>query len=324
MKNILAADIGGTNSRFAHFETDLQTPLRLRDRKWFPTTEAKSFPDLLDQLRASNFSLPLDQADIAVIAVAGPVEKDVFCSPPYISWHFDLLENETAKILPHAFLINDFVAQAYGCRSPIGKTARSIIAGSRIKGSAIGVIGAGTALGKAILLPRPDGEYLALPSEGGHGYFPFLTPHELDFQKFYQEKSGLNHISGNLVVSGRGLRYLHWFLTGDDLEPKQVTALFSENSGSMTLAWASKFYGRICRDFTLDILARGGLYIAGGVAAKAPKLLTHKNFRNAFSDSETMGHILKQIPVFLMDNQDSGLWGAGFQGSLILQKELAL
>jgi glucokinase len=33
-----------------------------------------------------------------------------------------------------------------------------------------------------------------------------------------------------------------------------------------------------------------------------------------------MGHLLANIPVFLMDNQESGLWGAAFLGQQILQK----
>ncbi len=318
LKTILAADIGGTNSRFAHFQTDLKTTLDLVGTKWLPTTEAESFAELLEQLRLSDFTLPADKADIAVIAVAGPVEGGNYCAPPYISWDIDLTREENEKKVKQAYLINDFVAQAYACRSPIGKSARTILAGEIIADGAIGVLGAGTALGKAILVQVSDKEYLALPSEGGHAFFPFLTQREIAFQEFYREKSGLEHITGNLVVSGRGLRYIHWFLTGEDLEPQQVTARFAEEKESETLAWAAKFYGRVCRDYALEVLARGGLYIAGGVAARTPEMLTHENFRHAFLDSPTMGHVLAKIPVFLIDNQDSGLWGAAFYGQQIL------
>jgi glucokinase len=33
-----------------------------------------------------------------------------------------------------------------------------------------------------------------------------------------------------------------------------------------------------------------------------------------------MNHVLSSIPVFLMDNQDSGLWGAAFYGQQLLRK----
>lgn len=318
MKTILAADIGGTNSRFAHFQTDLETSFALVDTLWLPTNGATSFVQLLEQLQSSDFSLPAYEADIAVIAAAGPVEHASYCAPPYISWDINLAREAVANTFQQAVLINDFVAQAYACRSPVGKSARNILPGEIIAGGTVGVLGAGTALGKAILVQVSTGEFLALPSEGGHGYFPFLSQKEFAFQKFYREKSGQNHVTSNLVVSGRGLRYIHWFLTGEDLTPKEVTARLTRTSE--TLDWAAKFYGRACRDYALAVLARGGLYIAGGVAARTPELLTHDHFRSEFLDSPTMGHLLATIPVFLMDNQDSGLWGAAFHGQQILRK----
>jgi glucokinase len=319
-KTILAADIGGTNSRFAHFTTGPGSTLELVGTKWLPTTKADSFARLLDQLRASDFSLLPDKADIAVIAAAGPVEHSSYCAPPYIPWDIDLDRDRQGQLPDRAYLINDFVAQAYACRSPIGQSARSILTGNIVEDAAIGVLGAGTALGKAMLIPVPGQGFLALPSEGGHASFPFVAAEEFSFQKFYRQKSGLQHITGNLVVSGRGLQYLHWFLSGEELSPREVTSRFAEDSNSETLAWAAKFFGRACRDFALEVLARGGLYIAGGVAARAPAILTHESFRAEFLNSPTMGHILAEIPVFLIDDQESGLWGAAFHGQQIVMK----
>ncbi|MCL7488484.1 MAG: glucokinase [Desulfobulbaceae bacterium] len=318
VKTILAADIGGTNSRFAHFTTGNGSSLEMVETKWLPTTEAESFVQLLEQLRDSSFTLSPDKADIAVIAAAGPVEHNSYCAPPYISWDIDLGRDRSGKLPDNSYLINDFVAQAYACRSPVGLSARAILPGKIVEDGVIGVLGAGTALGKAMLVPVPGQGYLALPSEGGHAAFPFVSSEEFSFRKFYQEKSGRQHITGNLVVSGRGLHYLHWFLSGEELEPREVTARFTPESE--TLAWAARFYGRACRDFALEVLALGGLYIAGGVAAGNPEILTHENFQKEFLNSPTMGHLLAEIPVFLIDNQDSGLWGAAFHGQQILQK----
>lgn len=317
-KTILAADIGGTNSRFAHFETNRQKPLTLISTKWLPTAGVESFPQLLEQLRKSDFTLQPAAADIAVIGAAGPVENDSYCNPPYIPWDIDLKEDLGVNAFQQSILINDFVAQAYACRSPVGKSARRILDGTMLTRQTVGVLGAGTALGKAVLIPITGSDFLALPSEGGHAIFPFVSQREFSFQEFYREKSGLQHITGNLVVSGKGLHYLHWFLTGEKLTPKEVGAQFT--TASETLAWAAKFYGRICRDFALEAITRGGLYIAGGVAAQNPELLTHENFRTEFLSSPTMGELLAKIPVFLIENQDSGLWGSAFFGQQILQK----
>jgi glucokinase len=272
---------------------------------------------LLAQLRSSDVPLDLQDADIAVIAAAGPVERGVYCAPPYISWDIDLTGKEISGIMPRAVLINDFIAQAYACRSPVAPSARVILAGESVADGTVGVLGAGTALGKAVLAPLESGGFQALPSVGGHGYFPFLSEREFAFQKFYREKSGEHHITGNLVVSGRGLSCLHWFLTGQKASPEEVTTK-GLHAGSETLAWAARFFGRVCRDFALEVFCRGGLYIAGGLAARTPGILCHSDFRKEFVDSPTMGHVLSVMPVFLMDDQNSGLWGAAFYGQQLL------
>ena len=318
MKTILAADISGTNSRFAHFQIDENDSLVLKNTIWLETAEAGSFTELMEQLNDSEFSLSTDKADMAVIAVAGPVQHETYCDPPYISWDIDLAAKEIKKVFQQASLLNDFAAQAYACRSPVGKEADEILAGEVDEDGAIGVIGGGTALGKATLLTLSEYGYHAMASEGGHAYFPFVSQREFAFQKFYREKSGQRDITGNLVVSGRGLQHIHWFLTGEKMEPKEVAARFTPDSE--TLAWVAKFYGRACRDFALEVLALGGLYVAGGVAAKNPQILVHEDFAKEFVRSSTMEHILKKIPVFLVDNQDSGLWGAAFYGQQLLRK----
>jgi len=319
MKTILAADIGGTNSRFAYFQSNPESTLSLKDSIWLPTGKAESFAQLLAQLRSSPFPLAVEAADIAVIAVAGPVERGVYCAPPYIAWDIDLTAKEVSATMSRTVLINDFVAQAYACRSPVVESARVVLAGDSVADGAVGVLGAGTALGKAILVPLESGGFQALPSEGGHSYFPFLSEREFAFQKFYREKGGEHHITGNLVLSGRGLSYLHWFLTGEKATPEEVTT-HGLSPASETLAWAAKFYGRACRDFALDVLCRGGLYVAGGVAARTPGILTHEDFRKEFTDSPTMSHILSAMPVLLMDDQNSGLWGAAFFGQQLLRR----
>lgn len=315
---ILAADIGGTNSRFAWFQTEAEDHLRLMDVVWLQTREAESFPRLLEQLRARPFSLLPEQADIVVIAAAGPVEGGLYCAPPYISWDIDLRRPEIAKVVNRAVLLNDFVAQAYACKSPIGASAKPILSGEAVPEGMIGVLGAGTALGKAILVPLPGGGYHALPSEGGHAYFPFLTDREAAFRRFYQKTGGESHITANLVVSGRGLCYLHQFLTGERFTPEEISAR-GLGPDSETLAWAARFYGRLCRDFALDVLATGGLYVTGGVAARNPSILLHEAFQKEFRDSPTLGRLLARIPVILIDHENSGLWGAAWLGKQLLQ-----
>jgi glucokinase len=312
MKKILAADIGGTNSRFAFFDIDQKGDLSLKETKWLNTGESSSFGHLLENLRQSDFSLKSEDADIAVFAIAGPVEKGVKCSPPFISWDVDISHGEKDFGLRRSLLINDFVAQAYACRSPIGEEAEQIKPGTAVPDAAVSVIGAGTALGKAVTISDGSGGYLAIPSEGGHASFAFESQREWEFKDFLIEELGDTYITWNKVVSGMGMSLIHQFLTGGKLDPKDVISRMLPDSE--TLQWASRFYGRVCRNFALDTLSAGGMYIAGGVAARTPELVKHKAFSDEFVRSDTLGDLLRNIPVYLITEQNAGLWGSAVLG----------
>ena len=71
MKRILAADIGGTHSRFGYFRADEKGKLSLVETQWIDTANASSFAHLMDLLQKTPFSLSPEQSDI---------EKGVFCS----------------------------------------------------------------------------------------------------------------------------------------------------------------------------------------------------------------------------------------------------
>jgi glucokinase len=318
MKNILTADIGATNSRFAHFEVDQKGKLSLVGTQWLKTQEFGSFGDLVEQVGARDFPLGTEGADIAIIAVACPVERGVYCSPPYISWDIDLSTAQKKLGLNRSFLINDFVAQAFACRSPIAEAAEQILPGQRVFNATVAVIGAGSNLGKAALVPDGSGGFVAVPSEGGHANFPFVSDREFEFQEFLLRELGEEYVTANTIVSGRGLSSIHRFLTGETLKPQEVTAKLTPNSE--TLVWAARFYGRACRNYALETLALGGVYIAGGVAPKAPSLVTHEAFATEFRSSRTLSAVLEKIPVYLNKNEESGLWGAAFLGLQELQR----
>ena len=312
MTNILAADIGGTHSRFAHFRADADTDPELLDMKWLRTADASSFSQLLGLLKSDRMSLEPEDADIVVIAVAGPVIRGVRSSPPLISWDIDISEAQRDFGFRESALINDFVAQAFACLSPVGRSAEEILPGERLPGSVIAVIGAGTGLGHASLAPDGRGDYLPMPSEAGHADFPFVSVREYEFREFLLKKQSGRSITGNTVVSGGGLSYIHEFLSGEQLTPPEVAGEFPRHP--LTLEWAARFYGRACRNYTLQSLALGGLYIAGGVAAKNPELVTHPSFEAEFRSSDTLAGLLEKIPVYLIKDENSGLWGAAKYG----------
>ena len=307
MNNIFAADIGGTNSRFGHFSIDSRGRLSLVESIWLSTSEAGSFHKLIDNLNNSSFSFKTDNADMVVLAVAGPVQDGIRSKPPLIAWDIDISNADSDFGFKKCFLINDFIAQAFACLSPVAEAAEKILEGSPAPYGAAAVIGAGTGLGKAVIKPDGKGGWTAIPSEGGHTNFPFVSEREFQYQKFLLKERKDQYITGNTVVSGMGLSYLHHFLTGRKLGPSDVVKEFSLYPE--TLEWASRFYARVCRNYALETLAIAGLYIAGGVAAKTPELLRHPAFEKEFRSSDTLSDLLANIPVSLIKDENSGLWG---------------
>lgn len=313
MKKILAADIGGTNSRFASLIAD-GPRLVLEDSLRLPTQEYGSFLDLVGALEAEGFAATPRRSDMTVMAVAGAVRDRVYANPPNIPWDIDLSHGRELFGEGGYYLINDFVAQAYGCLTDAAAGAREVKPGAPQEDAALAAVGAGTGLGHCALLPDACGGYSALPSEAGHASFAFVGPEEQEYERFLLAETGKPYAYGDIVVTGLGLAMLHRFITGDALDPAGVSARLTDDCE--TTAWFARFYGRACRNYALSVLAMRGVYVVGGVAAKNPMLVTHPRFSEEFVDSPNYGWLLRDIPVFLNGNEDTGLWGAGFYGLL--------
>jgi glucokinase len=310
--DILAADIGGTSARFAHFTGDAPNTLAMRDSVWLETGKSSSFGGLLDMLRESGLRPLPEEADMVSLAVAGPVVGGVRSHPPNISWDVDLGSAGLDYGFDRFALINDFAAQAYACRSPAVDGAARILQGEVDPDAVVSVVGAGTGLGQAALIPDGRGGWIAMPTEGGHQPFAFVTDEEFEYLKFARRALGREHVIGDHVVSGTGLSLVHRFLTGEDLDPAEVSARLDQSP--RTLELFARFYGRACRNFALVTLPLGGLYVSGGVAAKNPDLIDNRHFEAGFMAGETHRELMARIPVFLNDNQDSGLYGAAMKG----------
>jgi glucokinase len=307
VKRILAADIGGTNCRFGAFAVSGGS-LEFEGSTWIRTADACSFDELLGLLAGTDFPLAGADADMAVFAVAGPVQGGVRSSMPNIPWDIDLEAPGQSAGRGRSMLINDFAAQAFATRTPAGDSAREVLPGTAAPDGVVAAVGAGTGLGHAALVADGAGGYRVVPSERGHAAFPFVSDREEAYGRFLRAHLGEPYTRGDTVVSGRGTAFLHEFLTGERLSPEEVTAGFEKKAE--TLAWFARFYARACRDYALTVVAAGGVFIAGGIAARTPAVVEHPEFRREFLLSPVMGELLATIPVRLMTDQESGLWGA--------------
>lgn len=322
MFRILAADIGGTNSRFGFFELEsgADEP-RLLDIARFPTVESPSFAALLERLFAEPRPFAPDVCDLAVFAVAGPVQGHI-CRPPNIKWTIDL--HEIANIgLKRGALMNDFAAQAFACRSRAVREAvvlQSSRANSEVHGGTIAVLGAGTGLGHCALVADSSGDYIAVPSEAGHAAFPFVGGEEYAYAEYVRRTAHLDYCHGDAIVTGSGLSRLHAFLTGESLTPAEVGARLAQSP--RTVEWFARFYGRAARNYALNVLALGGVYLAGGVAARNPALVEHPAFLQEFCSSPSHAALLSGLPVLLNKNQDSGVHGAALFAAQRLRRSV--
>lgn len=315
MAKILAADIGGTNSRFALFDT-AGGELVMEDTIWLKSHGVSSFSELLDQLWASEFSARPGSFDAAALAVAGAVVDGVECNfLPNVPWGVDLRGIDFG--CPKACLINDFSAQAYACRTSAVDDAVVIQEGEPHENGTLGVIGAGTGLGYSALLLH-EKTWAALPSEGGHMAFPFTGMEEAQYGEFNRREADRRWAEGDSVVTGLGLKLIHKYHTGDDLPPVEISAQITPESE--TTRWYARFYGRACRDWALSLMCFGGLYIAGGIAAKNPMFVNVPEFIEEFHNTHVYGDFLHTVPIKLNCNEESGLYGAGFYAKQLLEE----
>ena len=315
MLRILAADIGGTNSRFGHFEVEIGDEARLVESCSLPTGSVDGLPQLLDRVREQGFGLDAQEADRVVLAVAGPVHDGSRCRLTNASWGMDLDDPSSPLPRERSVLVNDFVAQALGVGTRHALQTSLTVQAGRSRFGVTAAIGAGTGLGLCALAPLPGGGWLPLPSEGGHAPLAFVGKEEFGFLDFLQRRTGLPYAFGDVVVSGSGLSLLHEHLTGRKLTPAEVAQEIGP--GSETTRWFARFFGRACRAYSLHVLPWGGLAICGGLAAKNPFLVTNADFLQEFTDCPAYGQDLAGIPILLVTAPDVGLHGAARYGQML-------
>ena len=312
MPYIMAVDLGGTNCRFAGFtlENDVLALHRM------DTCRTSELPDTNALISACEAALARHPrtADAFVVGMAGPVSNPHRARLTNAPLEVDLTRATEQYGIRSYRIINDFMAEACACLTPAGSTARYVLGvpGSRPDGP-IGIIGAGTGLGTASLIRDSHGSWLPLPSEGGHATFPFVGKDEAAFQAFTARELGLPYLRGDDVLTGRGLRLLHLFLTGNRREAHEVAA---EALGreTETLRWYARLYARTCRNWALSTLCTGGLFTTGGIALRNPLVTECGTFRDVFYDTAHRA-LLERIPVRRFTGMHSGLWGSAWIGA---------
>ena len=163
-------------------------------------------------------------------------------------------------------------------------------------------------------------------TEGGHTDFAPRNEREIELLRYMKKRN--EYVSVELILSGRGFLTLHEFLDAsvrhdsfngpeDDAAP-EITRLALERKCPVcveTLDLWTDLYGAEAGNFALKTLARGGVWIAGGIAVKIRKKMEDGAFFKAFCEKEKFGALLAQIPVQMVLNEDAPLLGAMAQAA---------
>jgi glucokinase len=306
----LVGDIGGTNARFALWRDQQIESVRV-----LPTID---YPRPEDAIRAylQGVGQGVDELQAVCLACAGPVSGDEFI---FTNNHWRLSRKAFCENLglSDLLLINDFTAMALGMTRLRDGELIEVCEGQSDAGRARLVIGPGTGLGVATLLPLQDGGWRALPGEGGHVCLPIGTAREAALWARLHDKFG--HVNAEAILSGGGLLELYRSSCALDGEPLKLTtpaevtaaALAGDAYAAAVLEQFCVWLGRIAGDNVLTTGAQGGVYIAGGIVPRFVEFFMRSGFRQSFRDKGGMSRYFDKVPVWVVTAEYPGLEGAG-------------
>ncbi|MBB4123109.1 glucokinase [Martelella radicis] len=320
---ILIGDIGGTNARFSLLVDAYAEP------REFPIVHTADFPTVDAAIQAGVMDKTSLQPRSAILAVAGPIRGDEI-PLTNCDWVIKPKDMISALGLEDVVIINDFEAQALAIanmpdefREPIAPRPDTMVA-SRV------VLGPGTGLGVAGLVHAEE-RWIPVPGEGGHIDVGPRT--ERDYQVFPHIKTIEGRIAAEQILCGRGMVNLYNAICAADgieakpYEPKDVSHAGLDGSDPQaveTLSLFSTYLGRIAGDMAMVFMARGGVYLAGGISQKILPALKKPEFRAAFEDKAPHNALMQAIPTYVVTHPLAALAGLATYARTPLRFGLAL
>jgi glucokinase len=317
---VLAGDIGGTNSRLALFEGSAAGPLQSVAERTYPSRDHPGL-DAIVTLFRREFPQPIEAASFGV---AGPVVAG-WSRTTNLPWEIEARALGVGLSIEACFLLNDLEATAWGVTALGAEDTIVLQAGTPDETCNSAIIAAGTGLGEAGLFPSA-GRRLPFATEGGHADFGPRDDLEDDLLRALRARHG--HVSWERAVSGPGLVAIYEFLRdrAPGAESPEVAAEMRAGDPGAAISAAGlagrdplarealdrfvSLYGAEAGNLALKMFARGGVFVAGGIAPRILERLRSGIFMNAFLDKGRMRPVLEAIPVRVVINDRVGLLGA--------------
>ncbi len=344
MTILLAGDIGGTKTILRLVKAD-PTPHRGLPRLtalYEATYTSREFPHLVPMVQqffraVETTLLRHHQPEAACFGIAGPVIHGT-SKLTNLAWKLEQDELQQHLKIPQVTLINDFAAVGYGVLGLSPEELVTLRRGELDPTGPIAIIGAGTGLGEGYVIPTSRG-YQVFATEGGHTDFAPRSDLEYQLLRYLQAQNDLHRISVERVVSGMGIHSIYLFMQSRGLAPEHpdvaaafktwqqelgkdektvdLAAIISKHAQAgtdascvETMRLFVRAYGAEAGDLALKLLPYGGLYIAGGIAAKNLPLLQSGEFLQAFDDKGRVRAAVEKVPIHVVLNPRVGLLGA--------------
>ncbi|MEO3829016.1 glucokinase [Actinomadura sp. B10D3] len=319
----LVADVGGTNARFALVDGPQGLPAQVES---LPTRDYPGLAEAAADYLARH--APGAKPSAACLAVAGPVGNGTF-RLTNAGWPEGTPEAVRAHLgLPYLDIINDFEALALALPRldaddliPIGgerpnaaaSKAGAAKAGAAKAGAPLAVVGPGTGLGVAGLVPTPSG-WVPVPGEGGQVDIPAATEREIAVARLLRAEKGA--ATAEYLLSGAGLVRVHRYLATLDGEPReepsprQICERQDDPRCRETLEMFCALLGSLAGNAALTLGARGGVYLGGGILPRIVDVLRGSAFRARFEGKPPVEDYMRAIPTALIVHPGPALVGA--------------
>ena len=319
---LLAADVGGTKTAIALALAGPQ-PQILAQRVF----ASQGYPSLqsivMEFLEGARAATGDEAITAACFALAGPVD-DHFGTLTNLGWQVEADALKRAFRIGRVRLVNDFAAVGRGIEYLRPSDIETLQPGQPVEHGVRLVVGAGTGLGMCLVTWQGSG-YAVHSSEAGHADFAPVDP--VQDQLLLHLRREFGRVSYERVVSGPGLTRIFAFLeaTGaaasrelkeafqrrDDAEViAEFAAARNDPVAMRALDIFVTAYGAFAGNMALAALARGGVFLAGGIAPKIAPKLKDGVFIGAFVNKGRFRGLLSTIPVHVVMAPEIGLYGA--------------